>query len=177
MQEGLNGTAGCHLLRGFDRRPNVSGKRGICAPLPNVPGMRWSASTWKRPPGARNDRQERKRVIAMAQARQIDAVLVTEISRWGRSTKDLLATLDELHDRSMSVLPLNGQSFDIGLANGRLMRTIISALARIRARPDQGACQIRPGAGQGDHRQGWPLHHEVRQGTQEARPQGRLPAI
>jgi DNA invertase Pin-like site-specific DNA recombinase len=79
--------------------------------------------------GARNDRQERKKVIAMAQARQIDAVLVTEISRWGRSTKDLLETLDELHDRGVSVLPLNGQSFDIGSANGRLMRTIISALA------------------------------------------------
>ena len=45
--------------------------------------------------GACNDRQERKKVIAMAQARQIDAVLVTEISRWGRSTKDLLETLDE----------------------------------------------------------------------------------
>jgi DNA invertase Pin-like site-specific DNA recombinase len=56
-------------------------------------------------------------------------VLVTEISRWGRSTQDLLATLDELHDRGVSVLPLNGQSFDIGSANGRLMRTLISALA------------------------------------------------
>ena len=29
----------------------------------------------------------------------------------------------------MSVLPLNGQSFDIGSANGRLMRTLIAALA------------------------------------------------
>lgn len=79
--------------------------------------------------GARNDRQERKKVLAMAQARQIDAVLVTELSRWGRSTKDLLETLDELHDRGVSVLPLNGQSFDLNSANGRLMRTIIAALA------------------------------------------------
>src|SRR5262249_24252750 len=79
--------------------------------------------------GARNDRQERKKVMAMAQARQIDAVLVTEISTLGQSTKDLLETLDELHDRGVSVLPLNGQSFDIGAANRRLMRTIISALA------------------------------------------------
>jgi putative DNA-invertase from lambdoid prophage Rac len=29
----------------------------------------------------------------------------------------------------VSVLPLNGQSFDLGSANGRLMRTIIAALA------------------------------------------------
>jgi len=79
--------------------------------------------------GARNDRQERKKVIAMAQARQIDAVLVTELSRWGRSTKDLIDTLDELHSRGVSVLPLNGQSFDLNSANGKLMRTLIAALA------------------------------------------------
>jgi len=45
--------------------------------------------------------------------RQIDAVLVTELSRRGQSTKDLIKTLDELQDRGVSVLPLNGQSFDL----------------------------------------------------------------
>ena len=35
--------------------------------------------------GARNDRAERKKVMALAQAREIDAILVTELSRWGRS--------------------------------------------------------------------------------------------
>ena len=48
----------------------------------------------------------------------------------GRSTKDFLETLDELHDRGVSVLPLNGQSFDIGSANGRPMRTFIAVLAK-----------------------------------------------
>jgi DNA invertase Pin-like site-specific DNA recombinase len=47
--------------------------------------------------GARNDRPERKKVIAMAKARQIDAVLITELSRWGRSTQDLVQTLDDPH--------------------------------------------------------------------------------
>ena len=47
--------------------------------------------------GARNDRAERNKVIAMAQARQIEAVLVTELSRWGRSTQDLVQTLDDPH--------------------------------------------------------------------------------
>ncbi|MGX4137540.1 recombinase family protein, partial [Escherichia coli] len=36
---------------------------------------------------------ERKKVLALAQSRQIDAILVTELSRWGRSTLDLLNTL------------------------------------------------------------------------------------
>jgi predicted site-specific integrase-resolvase len=49
--------------------------------------------------GVRLDRAERRKVLALAQARQIDAVLVTELSRWGRSTTDLLATLTELGAR------------------------------------------------------------------------------
>ena len=36
--------------------------------------------------GVKLDRAERKRVLALAQRREIDAVLVTEVSRWGRST-------------------------------------------------------------------------------------------
>ncbi len=36
---------------------------------------------------------KRKKVMALAQDRQLDAVLVTEISRWGRSTQDLMDTL------------------------------------------------------------------------------------
>ena len=46
--------------------------------------------------GARMDRVERRKVIALAQRREIDAVLVTELSRWGRSTVDLLHTLEDL---------------------------------------------------------------------------------
>src|SRR5262245_3511959 len=42
--------------------------------------------------GAKNDRVERKKVMALAQAREIDAILVTELSRWGRSTQDLVQT-------------------------------------------------------------------------------------
>src|SRR5262249_56560842 len=38
--------------------------------------------------GAKSDRVERKKVMALAQAREIDAILVTELSRWGRSTQD-----------------------------------------------------------------------------------------
>jgi hypothetical protein len=51
--------------------------------------------------GANNDRAERKKVMALAQAREIDAILVTELSRWGRSTQDLVQTLDDLHSWKM----------------------------------------------------------------------------
>ncbi len=54
--------------------------------------------------GTKLDRAERKKVLALAQSRQIDAILVTELSRWGRSTLDLLNTLRELENWKVSVM-------------------------------------------------------------------------
>ena len=79
--------------------------------------------------GARNDRAERKKVMDLARAREIDAILVTELSRWGRSTQDLVQTLDDLHGWKVSVLAQTGLSFDLGTASGKLMRTIMAGLA------------------------------------------------
>jgi DNA invertase Pin-like site-specific DNA recombinase len=79
--------------------------------------------------GARNDRAERQKVMALAQRRQIDAILVTELSRWGRSTQDLVQTLDDLHSWKVSVLARTGLSFDLSTASGKLMRTIMAGLA------------------------------------------------
>ena len=79
--------------------------------------------------GAKNDRAERKKVMALAQARKIDAILVTELSRWGRSTQDLVQTLDDLHGWKVSVLAQTGLSFDLSTASGKLMRTIMAGLA------------------------------------------------
>jgi putative DNA-invertase from lambdoid prophage Rac len=63
--------------------------------------------------GAKNDRAERQKVMDLAQAREIDAILVTELSRWGRSTQDLVQTLDDLHSWKVSVLAQTGVSFDL----------------------------------------------------------------
>jgi len=79
--------------------------------------------------GAKNDRAERKKVMALAQARKIDAILVTELSRWGRSTQDLVQTLDDLHSWKVSVRAQTGLSFDLSTASGKLMRTIMAGLA------------------------------------------------
>ena len=79
--------------------------------------------------GANNDRPERKKVMALARAREIEAILVTELSRWGRSTQDLVQTLDDLHSWKVSVLAQTGLSFDLSTASGKLMRTIMAGLA------------------------------------------------
>jgi DNA invertase Pin-like site-specific DNA recombinase len=34
---------------------------------------------------AKQERAERKKVLALAQARKVDVILVTELTRWGRS--------------------------------------------------------------------------------------------
>jgi DNA invertase Pin-like site-specific DNA recombinase len=79
--------------------------------------------------GVKLNRVERRKVMALAQARNIDAVLVTELSRWGRSTLDLLETLRELEARRVSVIALNGMTFDLASAAGRMMATVLAGIA------------------------------------------------
>jgi len=83
--------------------------------------------------GTRNERAERKKVMALAQARKIDAVLVTELSRWGRSTTDLINTLNELESRGVSLIAQTGLQFDLTTAQGRLVASIFSAIAEFEA--------------------------------------------
>ncbi len=79
--------------------------------------------------GAKNDRKERAKVIDLAKKRRIGAVLVSELSRWGRSTEDLLATVKELTEKKCSLLALNGQDFDLSTATGKLMLTLLAAIS------------------------------------------------
>jgi putative DNA-invertase from lambdoid prophage Rac len=79
--------------------------------------------------GAKLDRAERKKVMALAQRRAIDAVLVTELSRWGRSTLDLLHTLQELEARRVSVIATSGLAFDLSTPHGRMLATVIAGIA------------------------------------------------
>jgi len=79
--------------------------------------------------GVKLDRAERRKVLALVQRREIDAVLVTELSRWGRSTTDLLATLKELEARRVSLVALNGMAFDLTTPHGRMMATLLAGIA------------------------------------------------
>jgi hypothetical protein len=103
--------------------------------------------------GADNGRPERAKVLVLARAHKVDAILVTELSRWGRSTQDLVQTLDDLHGWKVSVLAQTGLSFDLSTASGKLMRTIMAGLARVRARSDQGTREVGVSIGQGPWRQ------------------------
>lgn len=67
--------------------------------------------------------------MELAQSRQIDVVLVTELSRWGRSTIDLLNSLRELESWKVSVVAMNGMTFDLSSPHGRMLATFLSGIA------------------------------------------------
>jgi putative DNA-invertase from lambdoid prophage Rac len=67
--------------------------------------------------------------MALAQRREINAVLVTELSRWGRSTLDLLHALTERETWRVSVIAMNGLAFDLSTPHGRMMATIVAGIA------------------------------------------------
>lgn len=79
--------------------------------------------------GAKNNRKERNKVLALAQSRKIDAVLVSELSRWGRSTVDLLNTLSQLDSWNVSLIAMNGMTFDLSTSHGRMMATFLAGIA------------------------------------------------
>lgn len=80
--------------------------------------------------GASANRAARNRIIDLAQARQADAILVTELSRWGRSTQDLLDTLNRLAGWKVSVVAVSGMTFELDTPHGRMMATILAGIAQ-----------------------------------------------
>ncbi|KZL15722.1 putative DNA-invertase from lambdoid prophage Rac [Pseudovibrio axinellae] len=66
----------------------------------------------------------------LAQARKIDAILVTELSRWGRSTQDLLDTLNRLAGWKVTVIAMNGMTFELDTPHGRMMATMLAGVAQ-----------------------------------------------
>src|SRR5262245_3441981 len=83
-----------------------------------TPGPAMSSSSMKIAPAASSARCHLCTVPCfgslplISNSHEINAILVTELSRWGRSTQDLVQTLDDLHSWKVSVLALNGLSFD-----------------------------------------------------------------
>lgn len=79
--------------------------------------------------GAKDDHKGRKKFLALVEARKIDVVLVTELTRWGRSTPDLLSTLDLLQSRNVSLIAQTGMEFDLSTPFGKLVATFMAGLA------------------------------------------------
>jgi len=68
--------------------------------------------------------------MELAQARKIDAVLVTELSWWGRSTQDLLGSLNKLSGWKVSVVAMFGLTFQLDTPHGRMTATMLAGIAQ-----------------------------------------------
>lgn len=80
--------------------------------------------------GTKVSRIARNKIMKLAQAREINAILVTELSRWGRSTQDLLETLDQLAGWKVSVVAMSGMTFELDTPHGRMMATTLAGIAQ-----------------------------------------------
>ncbi|WP_417607502.1 recombinase family protein [Primorskyibacter flagellatus] len=80
--------------------------------------------------GASANRIARNQVMNLAQARKFNAVLVSELSRWGRSTQDLLDTLNQLAGWKVSVVAMSGMTFELDTPHGRMMATMLAGIAQ-----------------------------------------------
>lgn len=79
--------------------------------------------------GAKDDRTERRKVMSLARKRLINAVLVTELTRWGRSTADLQSTLQHLQAWNVSIVAQTGLEFDLSTPQGRLIANLMASIA------------------------------------------------
>lgn len=80
--------------------------------------------------GGDNDRRLRRGVMDLCQKREVDIVLVTELTRWGRSTPDLISTVEKLASWNVSLMCQTGMTFNINTPEGKLMLTIFAALSQ-----------------------------------------------
>lgn len=79
--------------------------------------------------GKKTDRAGRDRVIKLARSGKIDVIVVWKLNRWGRSTVDLLLTLDDLAAHRVAFVSLSEQ-LDLTSPAGRMMAGILAVFAQ-----------------------------------------------
>lgn len=78
--------------------------------------------------GAATIKRNRARLIKDIPRLKISAILITELSRFGRSLRDLIETLDLLETNQVSLIPINGLAFDWSAPMGKLLVSILGAM-------------------------------------------------
>ena len=74
-------------------------------------------------------RELREKLIAAARRREIDAVLVWRLDRWGRSLADLVTTLKEFAELGVGFVSLT-EALDMTTATGRAMVGLLAVFAQ-----------------------------------------------
>ena len=74
------------------------------------------------------ERLRREELMRAARRRDIDAIVVWRLDRWGRSLVDLVVTLQELHELGVGFISLN-ESLDLTTSTGRAMAGMLAVFA------------------------------------------------
>src|SRR2546428_11114007 len=75
-----------------------------------------------------SERRERERLMRAARRRDIDAIVVWRLDRWGRSLADLIGTLQELQLLGVGFISLS-EALDLTTPVGRAMAGLLAIFA------------------------------------------------
>lgn len=103
-----------------------------------------------------NERRQREELMRAARRREIDAIVVWRLDRWGRSLADLIVTLQELHELGVGFISLH-EALDLTTPTGRAMAGMLAVFAEF----ERGILRERVKAGIAEAR---------RRGKQHGRP-------
>ena len=73
-------------------------------------------------------REEREKLLTAARRREVDAIVVWKLDRWGRSVTDLLGTLNELQEIGIGFVSIT-ESLDFTTPTGRALAGLLSIFA------------------------------------------------
>jgi DNA invertase Pin-like site-specific DNA recombinase len=73
-------------------------------------------------------RPQREEILKMARKRQIDVIVVWKLDRWGRSTSDVVNSLEELRELNVKFVSIT-EALDFTTASGRAMSALLSVFA------------------------------------------------
>jgi DNA invertase Pin-like site-specific DNA recombinase len=93
------------------------------------------------------ERLQREALLKAARRREVDAVVVWRLDRWGRSLADLVATLQELNSLGVGFVSLT-EALDLTTPGGRAMAGLLAVFAEfereiLRERVKAGIAQAR----------------------------------
>jgi len=110
-----------------------------------------------------SDRVHREALMRAARRREIDAIVVWRLDRWGRSLADLIVALQELHELGVGFISL-GEALDFTTPTGHAMAGLLAIFAQferdiLRERVKAGIAQARWRGGR--HGRPPPVAHRV----------------
>lgn len=75
-----------------------------------------------------SDRKKRQELLLAARKRELDAIVVWKLDRWGRSLSDLIGTLDELTELGVAFISIT-EAVDLSTPMGRAIAGMLSVFA------------------------------------------------